>query len=227
MQVLLVEDNVALAQTVTRYLAAEDIPCTLRLDGAEGYAEAVSGRYDVLVLDIGLPTMDGIEVCRRLRAEGSARPIIMLTSRGTRDDIIDGLDYGADDYLPKPCDYRELVARIRALARRNSTQKGTETIDIGRLRIEIQNHSATFEGKSVELSKRELELLLYLARNAGNTLSKQQIAESVWGIYDLFADQKVVEVYIGYLRKKIPNCIETKKGFGYCLSLEGLGAVHS
>jgi DNA-binding response OmpR family regulator len=225
MHVLLIEDNLQLAQTVTRYLANEDIACTLRMNGAEGYSEAVNNQYDVVVLDINLPGMDGIEVCRRLRLEGKAVPIIMLTSRGTRDDIVTGLDFGADDYLPKPCDYRELVARIRALGRRNSLQKGTETIEIGRLKIDLQNHSASLDGKPVELSKREFELLLYFARNAGNTISKQDLAERVWGIYDAFADQKIVEVYIGYLRKKIPNCIVTKKGYGYALDTEGLGYV--
>ncbi len=104
----------------------------------------------------------------------------MLTSRSTRDDIIEGLDYGADDYLAKPCDYRELVARIRALGRRNNTQKGTEIIDLGDLKIDLQDHTVVFEGKNIELSKREFELLLYFARNAGNTLTKQDIAEKVW-----------------------------------------------
>lgn len=169
--------------------------------------------------------MDGIEICRKLRSEGSALPIIMLTSRSTRDDVVSGLDYGADDYLAKPCDYRELVARIRALARRNSTQKGTETIEIGNLTLNLQEHSVVFDEKPVSLSKREFELLLHFVRNCGNVLSRQEIAESVWGIYDLFADQKVVDVYIGYLRKKMPNCIETKKGYGYRLDLESLGAA--
>ena len=123
MHTLLIEDNIALAQTVVRYLATHDIPCTLRTDGKEGYMEAVNGNYDVIILDIELPGMDGIEICRRLRSEGKSTPIIMLTSRGTQDDVVSGLDYGADDYLAKPCDYRELVARIRALARRNQNHK--------------------------------------------------------------------------------------------------------
>ena len=123
MHTLLIEDNIALAQTVVRYLATHDIPCTLRTDGKEGYMEAVNGNYDVIILDIELPGMDGIEICRRLRSEGKSTPIIMLTSRGTQDDVVTGLDYGADDYLAKPCDYRELVARIRALARRNQNHK--------------------------------------------------------------------------------------------------------
>ncbi len=123
MHTLLIEDNIALAQTVVRYLATHDIPCALRTDGKEGYMEAVNGNYDVIILDIELPGMDGIEICRRLRSEGKPTPIIMLTSRGTQDDVVSGLDYGADDYLAKPCDYRELVARIRALARRNQNHK--------------------------------------------------------------------------------------------------------
>lgn len=130
MHTLLIEDNIALAQTVTRYLAGEDIQCTLRTIGTEGYMEAVNGSYDVIILDIELPGMDGIEICRRLRAEGRSTPIIMLTSRSAQDDIVKGLDYGADDYLRKPCDYRELVARIRALSRRGMDQKSTEGITL-------------------------------------------------------------------------------------------------
>ena len=130
MHTLLIEDNIALAQTVTRYLAGEGIQCTLRTIGTEGYMEAVNGNYDVIILDIELPGMDGIEICRRLRAEGKSTPIIMLTSRSAQDDIVKGLDYGADDYLGKPCDYRELVARIRALGRRHLDEKGTEEITL-------------------------------------------------------------------------------------------------
>lgn len=146
----------------------------------------------------------------------------MLTSRATSDDVVAGLDYGADDYLTKPCDYRELVARIRALGRRNSTQKSTEAIEIGHLKLDVQTHETSFHGRSVELSKREFELLLYFVRNTGKILSKQDIAESVWGSYDAFTDMKVVEVYIGYLRKKIPHSIQTKKGYGYILDEAGL-----
>lgn len=145
MHTLLIEDNIALAQTVTRYLANNDIQCTLRTDGKEGYMEAVNNGYDVIILDIELPGMDGIEICRRLRSEGKNTPIIMLTSRGTRDDIVSGLDYGADDYLSKPCDYRELVARIRALGRRNSTEKSTEKISLPDLEIDLTLHSAMWK----------------------------------------------------------------------------------
>ena len=107
--------------------------------------EAMNNNYDVIILDIELPGMDGIEICRRLRKEGKSTPIIMLTSRGTQSDIIAGLDYGADDYLSKPCDYRELVARIRALGRRNHTQKSTEKIEIGNLSIDEENHTVFWE----------------------------------------------------------------------------------
>ena len=218
MHVLLIEDNIALAQTVTRYLANEDITCTLRTTGTDGYMEAVNSNYDVIILDIELPGVDGIEICRKLRAEAKVTPIIMLTSRGTRDDIVKWLDYGADDYLSKPCDYRELVARIHALARRTVSQKSTETIDLGKLQIDIPTHTVSYERKSVDFSKREYELLLYFARNHEKTIPKTELAEKVWWIYDTFAEQKVVEVYIGYLRKKIPGIIETHKGYGYCLS---------
>ena len=217
MHTLLIEDNIALAQTVTRYLAGEDIQCTLRTIGTEGYMEAVNGSYDVIILDIELPGMDGIEICRRLRAEGRSTPIIMLTSRSAQDDIVKGLDYGADDYLGKPCDYRELVARIRALGRRHLDEKGTEEITLWDLRIDQTVRSVIYKSHVIDLSKREYELLLYFAQNHEKIIPKSELAERVWGIYDSFADQKVIEVYIGYLRKKIPGIIETHKGFGYKL----------
>jgi DNA-binding response OmpR family regulator len=218
MHTLLIEDNIILAQTVTRYLANEDIQCTLRTDGLSGYETAVNGNYDVIILDIELPTMNGIEVCRRLRSESKSTPIIMLTSRGNQEDIITGLDYGADDYLTKPCDYRELVARIRALSRRLSQEKWTEIIEIWDLSVDVIHHSVTYQKWNVELSKREYELLLYFVRNRDQILSKSELLEKIWWIYDSFADQKVVEVYIGYLRKKIPGIIVTEKWYGYRLS---------
>lgn len=220
MNILLIEDNIALAQTVTRYLAGQDIACTLRTDGKDGYQEAINNNYDVIILDIELPNMDGIEICRRLRSEGKNTPIIMLTSRSTQEDIVNGLDYGADDYLPKPADYRELVARIRALSRRNFTEKSTEKISLGNLEIDQNLHKVSYNGFGVELSKREFELLLYFAQNRDKIITKSELSEKVWGTYDAWDDQKVVEVYIGYLRKKIDkNIIETQKGFGYRLNI--------
>ena len=218
MNVLLIEDTIALAQTVTRYLAGEDIQCTLRTIGTEGYMEAVNNNYNVIILDIELPGMDGIEICRRLRSEWKSTPIIMLTSRGAQDDIVKWLDYGADDYLSKPCDYRELVARIRALGRRNMDQKSTEKIRIGKLQIDIPSHVVVYADSVIDLSKREYELLLYFAQNHEKIITKTEVAEKIWWIYDAWKNQKVIEVYIGYLRKKIPGIIETHKWYGYCLS---------
>jgi two-component system, OmpR family, response regulator ArlR len=216
MNTLLIEDNIALAQTVTRYLANEDIGCTLRTDGKDGYMEAVNNNYDVIILDIELPGMDGIEICRRLRKEGKSTPIIMLTSRGTQDDVVTGLDYGADDYLAKPCDYRELVARIRALGRRTQNHKWTEKIELGQLTLEQESHTVTWKGKNIDLSKREYELLHFFVVNHERIVSKTELLEKIWGIYDAWAEQKVVEVYIGYLRRKLDkSIIETIKWVGY------------
>lgn len=217
MHTLLIEDTIPLAQTVVRYLANEDIGCTLRTDGESGYLEAVGGNYDVIILDIALPKMNGIDVCRKLRAAGNTTPIIMLTSRSTQEDIIAGLDYGADDYMTKPCDYRELVARIHALARRGQSNKSTESIRIGKLEIDPQYKIVTFGGEHIHFSKREFALLLYFATHRGYYIPKDELLEKVWGIYDNFEEGKVLEVYIGYLRKKIPGIIETRKGYGYML----------
>ena len=220
MHTLLIEDNISLAQTVTRYLASQDISCTLRTDWIEWYTEAVQNNYDVIILDIELPWMNGIEICRRLRKESKATPIIMLTSRATQDDIISWLDYGADDYLTKPCDYRELTSRIRALWRRWQNNKSTEDITIWELSIAQDTHEVKYQWTSIDLSKREYELLLYFMHSSPRVISKTEIAEKVWWIYDAWTDQKVVEVYIGYLRKKIgTNIIETHKWIGYSLNI--------
>lgn len=217
MHTLLIEDTIPLAQTVVRYLANEDIACTLRTDGESGYLEAVQGNYDVIILDIALPKMSGIDVCRKLRNEGNTTPIIMLTSRSTQEDIINGLDYGADDYLTKPCDYRELVARLRALVRRGQSNKSTETIRVGKLEIDPQHKMVYFDKEEIHFSKREYALLMYFATHRGYHISKAELLEKVWGIYDNWEEGKVVEVYIGYLRKKIPGIIETRKGYGYMM----------
>lgn len=218
MQILLIEDTLALAQTIVRYFANEDITCTLRTDGESGYIEAVGGKYDVIILDISLPKMNGIDVCRKLRTEGNTTPIIMLTSRATQEDIVAGLDYGADDYMTKPCDYRELVARVRALARRGHSSKSTETIKIGKLEIDAQHRMVFFGGKEVHFSKKEFALLLYFATHRGYYIPKSELLEKVWGVYDDFEEIKVVEVYIGYLRKKIPDIVQTRKGYGYMIN---------
>lgn len=217
MHTLLIEDTVALAQTVVRYLANEDISCTLRLDWESGYIEAVGGNYDVIILDIALPKMSWIDVCRKLRAEWNTTPIIMLTSRSTQEDIIAGLDYGADDYMTKPCDYRELVARIRALARRGQSNKSTENIKVGKLEIDPFHKMVYFDGEEVHFSKKEFALLSYFATHRGYYISKSELLEKVWWVYDNFEEWKVVEVYIGYLRKKIPDIIQTRKGYGYMI----------
>lgn len=218
MNTLLIEDTVALAQTVVRYLANEEITCTLRTDGESGYFEAINGNFDVIILDISLPKMNGIEVCRKLRAEGNTTPIIMLTSRATQEDIIAGLDFGADDYVTKPCDYRELVARIRALARRGQSNKSTETIKVGKLEIDAQHRMVYFDGNEIHFSRKEFALLYYFATHRGYHIPKSELMEKVWGIYDNFEEGKVVEVYIGYLRKKIPGIIKTRKGYGYSIN---------
>lgn len=162
--------------------------------------------------------MNGIDVCRKLRAEGNTTPIIMLTSRSTQEDIVAGLDYGADDYMTKPCDYRELVARVRALARRGHSSKSTETIKIGKLEIDAQHRMVFFDGKEVHFSKKEFALLLYFATHRGYYIPKSELLEKVWGVYDDFEEIKVVEVYIGYLRKKIPDIVQTRKGYGYMIN---------
>jgi DNA-binding response OmpR family regulator len=218
MYILVVEDDVRVARLVARGLTEAGHRVDLAEDGDEGLARAESSAYDLIVLDVMLPELSGIEVAREVRSAKVKTPILMLTARDAVPDRVLGLDAGADDYLTKPFALEELLARVRALGRR-ANDSMNEVLQVGDLTLDIQRHEARRGEQSVELTAKELELLAYLMRNAGRVLTKAQIVDHVWG-YDSEATSNVVEIYIHYLRDKIDRdvarpLIRTIRGVGY------------
>jgi DNA-binding response OmpR family regulator len=218
MYILVVEDDARVARLVARGLTEAGHRVDLAEDGDEGLARAESSAYDLIVLDVMLPELSGIEVAREVRSAKVQTPILMLTARDAVPDRVLGLDAGADDYLTKPFALEELLARVRALGRR-ANDSMNEVLQVGDLTLDIQRHEARRGEQSVELTAKELELLAYLMRNAGRVLTKAQIVDHVWG-YDSEATSNVVEIYIHYLRDKIDRdvarpLIRTIRGVGY------------
>jgi len=218
MYILVVEDDARVARLVARGLTEAGHRVDLAEDGDEGLARAESSAYDLIVLDVMLPELSGIEVAREVRRAKVKTPILMLTARDAVPDRVLGLDAGADDYLTKPFALEELLARVRALGRRTNDSMN-EVLQVGDLTLDIQRHEARRGEQSVELTAKELELLAYLMRNAGRVLTKAQIVDHVWG-YDSEATSNVVEIYIHYLRDKIDRdvarpLIRTIRGVGY------------
>lgn len=220
MRILVVEDEHKLAQFIRRGLKEEGYAVDSARDGQEGYFMASTNEYDLLILDLMLPKMDGLSLCRRLRQEKADVPILMLTAKDTVGDKIRGLDCGGDDYLTKPFDFDELLARIRSLLRRKQTQPSAR-IQVADLVLDTVEHKVSREDKEIVLTAKEYALLEYLMRNAGNLVSRTMISEHVWDInFDTFTN--VIDVYINYLRNKIDlghkkKLIHTVRGRGYIL----------
>lgn len=224
MRVLMVEDEVRLAETVARGLTAEGFVVDIVHDGAEGLALAETGDFDVIVLDIMLPSMHGYEVCRRLRAAGVWTPVLMLTAKDGEYDQADALDLGADDYLTKPFSFVVLVARLRALVRRGAPERPT-VLTVGDLALDPAAHHVRRADVAIDLTPREFGLLHFLMRHPGEVVSKLQILQSVWDA-NYEGDENVVEVYVGYLRRKVDlpferQSIQTVRGAGYRLAADG------
>jgi len=223
MRVLVVEDNHKIARSLKKGLEQEAYAVDLAFDGEEGFDLAATEDYDVIVLDLMLPKMDGYQICQNLRNEGIHIPILMLTARGQTDDKVKGLNIGADDYLVKPFSFAELLARIKALSRRPKQSLST-VLKAEDLTLDTLNFQVRRARKEIRLSKKEFALLEYLLRHKGKTLTKDQIINHVWD-YDADVLPNTVEVYIGYLRKKIEipfkdkqKLIQTIRGFGYKIS---------
>ena len=220
MRVLMVEDEVRLAETVRRGLAAEGFVVDVVHDGVEGLITARSRDYDVLVLDIMLPSMNGYDICRELRQDGVWTPILMLTAKDGEYDQVDAFDLGADDYLTKPFSFVVLLARLRALVRRGAPARPT-VLTAGDLSLDPGTRVVRRGAQEISLTPREFGLLHFLMRNLDTVQSKSDILQSVWDMnYD--GDDNVVEVYIGYLRRKVDQpfgkrSIETVRGVGYRL----------
>lgn len=219
MRVLLVDDEVKFATSLQKVLQSEGYAVDVAHDGEDAYQMAGDEVYDLILLDVGMPKMNGLELCGLLRKEQSAVPILMLTARDATSDKILGLDAGADDYLVKPFEVDELLARMRSLLRRRSGDK-SPILMVGTLKLNPASRRVERDGKAIELSAKEYALLEFLMRHTGHILSKQQILDHVWdGDMDPFSN--VVDVYIGYLRAKVDrpfegsNLIMTVKGLGY------------
>ena len=217
--VLLVEDDLRLAAFTREYLETHGVAVVHVADGRRALSEALAGRFDAVLLDLMLPGKDGLEVLRELRTRRCATPVLVLTARDAVEDRVRGLDAGADDYLPKPFAFAELLARVRALLRRGSPQ--TSVLRVGDLRIDLAARSAERAGRPLELTAKEFALLEYLARHAGEVVTRTMIAQHVWDIdFDTFSN--VIDVYIRYLRRKVDDPFETKliqtrRGVGYVL----------
>jgi two-component system, OmpR family, response regulator len=219
-RLLLVEDDEKLARAVSRGLRHEGFAVDEATDGEQALLEAAVWDYDAIVLDVLLPGRDGFEVCRALRERGCWAPVLMLTARGRVADRIGGLDAGADDYLVKPFDFGELLARLRALLRRAPAERPAQ-LRVGDLVIDPAMHSVCRAGTPVELSAREFAVLEYLARHPGEAVSRTRLIEHVWD-RNFYGSGNIVDVYVGYLRRKLEQpfdrpLIRTVRGVGYVL----------
>jgi two-component system, OmpR family, response regulator MprA len=216
-RVLVVEDDTAIADVLRRALRQEGHEVRSAQDGVEALEMAEAFVPDLVILDLGLPKLDGVEVCRRLRAESDA-PILILTARTDTEDRVEGLDSGADDYLVKPFERKELLARMRALMRRRPPQ-GTASLTVGDLRLNPDTREVYRGERPIDLTNREFELLEYLMRNERLVVSRERLLEEVWG-YDPMAMTNTIDVFISNLRRKLeeggePRLLHTKRGAGY------------
>lgn len=220
MKLLLVEDEPKLAKTVKKGLEENGMLVDLALDGITGKSLALQNKYDLVILDVIVPGLNGIEICRAIRNTKPKLPVLMLTALGTTDNKVDGFDAGADDYLVKPFDFKELLARIKSLIRRNAAgDEKEEKLVTADLELNLVSKIAIRAGKKIELTSREFALLEYLMRNKGRVLSRLDVSEKVWDI-NFDTGTNVVDVYINILRKKIdrdftPKLIHTRVGMGY------------
>jgi len=218
-RVLVVEDDDEIAQALARSLRMEGYEVRLAPDGQDALDQAVAFVPDLVVLDLGLPKLDGLEVAKRLRAVDDT-PILMLTARDALESRVEGLDSGADDYLVKPFERQELLARLRALLRRRPP-RGAASVVVGDLMLNPDTHEVSRGDRSVELTQREFELLEYLMRNERIVVARQRLLEEVWG-YDPFATTNTIEVFVSNLRRKLeaggePRLLHTIRGAGYVL----------
>ncbi len=224
MHILIIEDELRLGRLLRRSLEANMHVVDVVTEGAVGLANARERAYDVIILDLGLPDMDGLDVCRRMRADGVETPVLMLTARDEVEDRVGGLDAGADDYLGKPFALSELLARVRTLARRPPPARDSNALRLADLTLDLPGHQARRGDRAIALSAKEFALLEFMLRHAGQVLTRQQIIEQVWR-YDFAGLDTVVDTYIHYLRDKIDagadtRLVRTVRGVGYVLRAE-------
>src|SRR5258708_6444390 len=222
MRILVVEDEHKIASSLKKGLEQESYAVDVAFTGTDGYDLASGEEYDLIILDLMLPGMDGTEICQKLRSEQNHTPILMLTARGQLDDKVNGLNSGADDYLTKPFAFEELLARIKALNRRPKDTLGT-ILKVDDLSLDTVTYQVKRGDKNINLSSKEYALLEYLLRHPNQIIPKEQIINHIWD-YEADVLPNTVEVYVGYLRNKVekpfkdrPTLIQTVRGFGYKL----------
>jgi len=227
-KILLIEDEANVINVLKRGLEEEGYDISVAMDGKSGYEMAEKHRFDLMIVDIMLPGMNGIEISRKLRQQKIATPILMLTALGSTENIVTGLDSGADDYLVKPFNFAELLARIRTLFRRNyeadQEEKHSKVLTLADLQLNPETKTVSRNGKELQLTATEFRLTEHLLRNRNRVLSRMDILEYVWGV-DFNMNTNVVDVYINYLRKKIdkdfePKLIHTVVGMGYIMKVQ-------
>lgn len=222
MHLLLVEDEARLASAVRRVLEEEGHVVDWVDDGADAFAQAQTEEYDLILLDVMLPTMNGFEVAKRLRTKGNQAPILMLTAKDAVTDRVQGLDSGADDYLVKPFALAELLARVRALTRRaKMAPNGDSLLKVSDLELDLKTREAVRGGKRIELTAKEFALLEVMMRHPGQVMTRSQLLDRIWS-YDVLTESNIVDIYIHYLRNKIDRdfdekLIRTVRGVGYAL----------
>lgn len=224
MRILVAEDDKRIAAFLVKGLREEGYTVDHVADGdsaLEYIAAAQESPFDIIILDVLMPGRDGISVCRELRTRGVQTPVLMLTAKDALEDRIRGLDSGADDYLVKPFAFAELLARLRALARRTPVAPVTQVLQVADLHLDMITHRATRGARSIELSAREFQLLEHLMRHVDRPISRTQLLQAVWS-FDFAGASNVVDVYVGYLRRKIdadgePQLIHTVRGVGYMI----------
>lgn len=234
-KILVVDDEQSILTLLQFNLEKNGYECTLAMDGKSAFEKGRSENFDVIILDIMLPEMDGLEVCKNLRQNNVLTPILMLTAKDEEFDKVLGLELGADDYITKPFSPREVVARIRAILRRlqkpliaEKVEESVNEIVIGDLVIHVDNHEAFQNGNLLNLTPKEFELLLYLANNKGQLLIRDRLLKAIWD-YEFVGDTRIVDVHVSHLREKIeantkkPVYIKTVRGLGYKLEIPSTG----
>lgn len=223
-KILIVEDEQSIVTLIKYNLEQENFLTDVAHDGAQAIEKVAKQQYDLIILDLMLPKLNGLDVCKKIREKDSYIPILMLTARTEEEDRIKGLNIGADDYITKPFSPKELIARIHAVFRRTQQQSPQTKIShcytIGDIDVYPERYEAFLKNNQLELTKKEFELLLYFVQNDGTTLSRDELLSSVWN-YDFAGDTRIVDVHVGRLREKIeqdtknPQYIKTVRGFGY------------
>lgn len=220
MRILLVEDEIGIAEPLCRLLEKNNLPTDVVYDGVSGFIQAKKNIYDVIILDIMLPEMNGLELLKKIRDMGLHTPVLLLTAKDSVDDKVKGLELGADDYLTKPFSSKELIARVRALSRRRPEIIESDRISFGDITLNPNNATLIIGDDIQSLTAKEVHIIDILIRNANNVVSKDHLLDTVWG-FESDAIDNTVEIYIHYLRKKLQSSksvrIKTKRGLGYSL----------